>query len=86
MRLTTLIIVVALSACTKSQAPPTPTAVLAEAAKPVSYSALLRDDGQTWCAYKDAAEFQAEVSPCRESLVRARWRIHHSDGDQPGFK
>lgn len=25
-----------------------------------SYSVLLKDDGQTWCAYKDPSEFQAE--------------------------
>jgi hypothetical protein len=27
-----------------------------------SYSALLKDDGHTWCAFKDSAEFSAEAA------------------------
>ena len=61
MRLVALIFLAGLAACSKSQTPSTAKATPAEKPKPATYSVMLRDDGQTWCAYKDAAEFKAEA-------------------------
>lgn len=49
MRMITLIILVGTTACSAARA------------LPESYSAFLKDDGHTWCAYKDPAEFQSAV-------------------------
>lgn len=52
MRTVTTIILAWLAVCSNAQ-----TILVSE-----SYSLLLKDDGQTWCAYSNKAEFQAEAT------------------------
>lgn len=51
MRILAILFTVGLSACSNAQ-----TVTASE-----SYSLLLKTDGQTWCGYRDLAEFQAEA-------------------------
>ena len=50
MRMLTLIILAGTTACSSARS------------LPEWYSAFLEDDGHTWCAYKDPAEFQYDVA------------------------
>jgi hypothetical protein len=52
VRLITTMFMVCLAACSNAETVPVPE----------SYSVLLKDDGQTWCAYKNPTEFQAEAT------------------------
>jgi len=52
VRLATTMFVVGLAACANAQ----------NVSAPESYSVLLKDDGQTWCAYKNSNEFQTEAT------------------------
>lgn len=52
MRILATIFMIGLAACSDAQTVPVPE----------FYSVLLKDDGQTWCAYKNQTEFQAEAT------------------------
>lgn len=92
MRLVATIFLVGLAACSKSQTPSTAKVTPAEKPKPATYSVMLRDDGQTWCAYKDAAEFQAEAEKVKptdsarvtlsaEKLSEVTYQVEAESGD-----
>lgn len=79
-----------LAACSNAQIPlpPTPEA----APPPDSYSVLLSEDGQTWCAYKNSAVFQAEVERVKptdsarvtfsaEKLTELTYQVEAESGD-----
>lgn len=85
---------VGVAACSNAQTPPTPAPTAARAAAPESgsYSVLLREDGQTWCAFRDAATFQAEVEKLKptdsarvtfsaEKLTELTYQIEAESGD-----
>lgn len=59
---------------------------------PESYSLFVKDDGRTWCAYKDAAEFTSEVVRLKptesaaityssDKLVELTYQVEAESGD-----
>jgi hypothetical protein len=96
----------ALTACSNAQAPPPPalkpTSAPAPAAAPAptaaaalgpeSYSALLREDDQTWCAYKSPTDFKAKAESVKptdsarvtftaDKLTELTYQIEAESGD-----
>ncbi len=104
MRLLAIVFSVVLMACSKVQAPPAPalnpTAAPAPTPEPTvtaaqgseSYSALLREEDETWCAYKNPTDFQAKAESVKptdsarvtftgDKLTELTYQIEAESGD-----
>ena len=92
MRLLVAMLAMGSAACSNAQSLPTPTPEPAAASESGSIFVLLREDGQTWCAYKYAAAFQAEVERAKptdsarvtfsaDKLTELAYQIEAESGD-----
>lgn len=80
MRILVIVLLIGATACTAAQS-------LTE-----SYSVLLREDGQTWCAYRDLGEFTSEATKLKPTesarityssnkLMELTYQIEAESGD-----